>query len=332
MEKKYYENKIYELTKAILDDKILIDIKKQRREEIKKQLKSNIKDKTRKNLKRELEYIDTDENIEELVQFNHSKNFLMEVEPNEKIVLAMGINPGGGSEIIKHSEVTNDSIYFIKDDNNELEDKEILNIFNGCYVFTHGYHRANYDIFEKIHAKAHWAKKGYLSDDEIYKMVKNSAKYNDKDFNNLDITKITQTIGKMQEIEMNKRSGPYVMFGDLIWYSDGTQANLEKSLKMEKNYFNENIKRIIELNIEYYNPKLIVVTNAFASNLIRKALDNETINKNRQYEDVLDCKNVPIILSGMVSGRRSMDIYSRERLKDRIKEIYEKVEKGEWKK
>lgn len=37
-------------------------------------------------------------------------------------------------------------------------------------------------------------------------------------------------------------------------------------------------------------------------------------------------KNVPIILSGMVSGRRSMDTYSRARLEDRIKEIYKTVE------
>lgn len=115
-------------------------------------------------------------------------------------------------------------------------------------------------------------------------------------------------------------------FGDLIWYSDGTQENLKKSLRMKKSYFYDNIKKIIELNIAYYNPKLIVVTNAFASDLIKKAISNEESNKNREYKDVLYYKNVPIILSGMVSGRRSMDTYSRIRLEDRIKEIYEKVE------
>ena len=115
-------------------------------------------------------------------------------------------------------------------------------------------------------------------------------------------------------------------FGDLIWYSDGTQENLKKSLRMKKSYFYDNIKKIIELNIAYYNPKLIVVTNAFASDLIETALLNEESNKNREYEDVLYYKNIPIILSGMVSGRRIMDTYSRIRLEDRIKEIYEKVE------
>ena len=104
---------------------------------------------------------------------------------------------------------------------------------------------------------------------------------------------------------------------------------LKKSLRREKSYFYDNIKKIIELNIAYYNPKLIVVTNAFASDLIETAVSNEESNKNKKYEDVLYYKNVPIILSGMVSGRRIMDTYSRVRLEDRIKEIYEKVENDE---
>lgn len=328
MNKLDYENKIYELTQKILDDEILIEIKKQRREEIKEQLQSkrNIKTQTKKDLERELSAIDTDDKIKELVKYNHSKNFLMDIEPNEKVVLAMGINPGGGSEIIKHSEVTKDSIFFIKDEDLKDEEKNSLKIFNNCYVFTHGYHKANYQIFKKINAKAHWAKEGYLSADEICKMVKNSAEYNGIDFKSSEIEKITQVIRRMQKIEGEKNDGPYVMFGDLIWYSDGIQANLKKSLRMEKSNFYENIKKIMELNIAYYNPKLIVVTNAFASYLIKKALINEKSNKNRDYEDVLYHKNVPIILSGMVSGRRSMDTYSRARLEDRIKEIYEAVE------
>lgn len=127
-------------------------------------------------------------------------------------------------------------------------------------------------------------------------------------------------------MKKNKIMDLMLCFGDLIWYSDGTQENLKKSLRMKKSYFYDNIKKIIELNIAYYNPKLIVVTNAFASDLIETALLNEESNKNREYEDVLYYKNVPIILSGMVSGRRIMDTYSRIRLEDRIKEIYEKVE------
>lgn len=157
MNKIDYENKIYELTQEILDDEILIEIKKQRREEIKEQLQSkrNIKTQTKKDLERELSAIDTDDKIKELVKYNHSKNFLMDIEPNEKVVLVMGINPGGGSEIIKHPKVTKDSIFFIKDEYLKDEEKNSLKIFNNCYVFTHGYHKANYQIFKKINAKAH---------------------------------------------------------------------------------------------------------------------------------------------------------------------------------
>ena len=68
MNKLDYENKIYELTQKILDDEILIEIKKQRREEIKEQLQSkrNIKTQTKKDLERELSAIDTDDKIKEL--------------------------------------------------------------------------------------------------------------------------------------------------------------------------------------------------------------------------------------------------------------------------
>ena len=68
MNKKDYENKIYKLTQEILDDEILIKIKKQRREEIKRQLKLNIKEQTKRILERELNFIDKDDKIKELVK------------------------------------------------------------------------------------------------------------------------------------------------------------------------------------------------------------------------------------------------------------------------
>ena len=79
----------------------------------------------------------------------------------------------------------------------------------------------------------------------------------------------------------------------------------------------------MELNIEYYNPKLIVITNAKASRLVEEALENEEENINRKHRDVLIYKKTPIILGSMVSGRRIMDIFSQERLRDRIEELYE---------
>ncbi len=212
MNKKVYENKIYKLTQEILDDVILIDIKKQRRGKIKEQLQSNIKEQIKKNLEAELEYISSDEKIKELIQYNHSENFLINIPQNEKIVLAMGINPGGGSEIIRNLEETKDAILFINDTYLKKEEKNSLRIFNNYYIFTHGYHKANYEIFKKIHARAHWAQDGYLSRDEIYKMVKNSAQYNNINLENLDIKKINETIEHMQKKEKQKHDGPYVMF------------------------------------------------------------------------------------------------------------------------
>lgn len=322
MNKESYENRISNLTKELLNHEKLIEIKKQRREEIKNQLPST-KNKKRRDLEKELSFIDTDDKIGKLVKFNYTEDFLMNVEKGENCVLAMGINPGGGTKIVKGPEVTHDVIFFTNKEALSEEEVDALKIFDNCYVFKHGYHGSNYEIFEKIDARAHWSKEGYLSDEEIKKIVKNCAYKSEKiKYEDVDIPLVIQAIRKMQQNEREKHKGPYVLFGDLIWYNDGTQANLESALKEKDSNFYNNIKEIIELNIEYYNPRVITITNAAASHLVEDALSNENENINKKYKDVLTYKNTPIILGSMVSGQRQMDTYSKARFKDRIEEFY----------
>lgn len=296
-DKKYYEEEICKITRKILNEEELTKI-------------NNIEN-----------GLDRDENnikIRELVENNFSKDFLMEIPKDANNVLLMGINPGGGKEIICRKEKTKDSILFLE--NLTKEEEQELKIFNGVYVYTYGYHKANYNLFTRINAKAHWAMEGYLDNYEIEKMIKNvKDEPYDKTQNIINI------IRKMQKKEREKTRGKYkkdvyVLFGDLLWYSDGKQKNIEQAINTEN--LNENIKRIMELNIEYYNPKLIVITNAKASHLVEDALKNEKENVNRKYRDVLIYKNTPIILASMVSGRRPMDTFSQERLKQRIEELY----------
>ena len=99
----------------------------------------------------------------ELVNNNFSKDFLMELPKNGNVVLSMGMNPGGGNEIVNFENKTKDSIFFLSNDLNK-DEKDNLKIFNDVYIFTKNYYKANYEIFEEINAKAHWAMDGYLSD------------------------------------------------------------------------------------------------------------------------------------------------------------------------
>ena len=74
---------------------------------------------------------------------------------------------------------------------------------------------------------------------------------------------------------------------------------------------------------------MMVVTNAYASDLIKDALKG---NAEKNEEDMLFYKETYIIFSGMVSGQRAVDKYSYIRLKRRIEELYKKRRKVNWKK
>jgi len=124
-----------------------------------------------------------------------------------------------------------------------------------------------------------------------------------------------------------------LIFADLIYYHDKKQKNIEKILKEtynkdERKELRNNVKNMILEHIEMFAPKLIVVTNAYASNLIYESF---VAKENKKYDvkeeikdDVIKERNVPpIILSGMVSGQRALDKYSYYRLKKRISEVYQ---------
>ena len=258
---------------------------------------------------------------EKLVEHNFSKDFLMELPKDGNVVLSLGINPGGGNEYIVEKEKTKDSIFFLE--NLDKKEEEELSIFSNVYVFN--YYKPNYQLFEGIGAKAHWAMEGYLEDNEIEKMISNSKKK--KITTNYNKERIIELIRKMQRIEREKdkkeyNKKVYVLFGDLLWYADGNQRNVEIAASTDEN-LNTDIKEIIELNIKYYKPKLIVITNAKASHWVKEALKEEEKDNNKyEKSDVIFFKGVPIILASMVSGRRPMDEFSKFRLKERIKEYY----------
>ena len=258
-------------------------------------------------------------NEQKIDKENFTKNFLMKKTNAKDIVLSMGINPGREEKQYKANEKVNDYIYFWNTKNLTKKEKHDLKVFNDYYVFKHSYHSENYKIFSKLDAKAHWGQEDYLSEDEIKKMLKNCG----KDLKENYVKRIVEIIRKMQDEEGNKK-GPYVFFSDLIWYSDSNQKTIEEALKQEIPEFNEKIIELVKLNIEYYKPKLIVVTNSFASKLIEKAKFNSNDDLN-EHNSMIELFDVPIILASMVSGRKSMDIFSKERLKEQIAKVYKRI-------
>ncbi|MDR1389242.1 MAG: hypothetical protein LBJ31_04635 [Treponema sp.] len=75
--------------------------------------------------------------------------------------------------------------------------------------------------------------------------------------------------------------------------------------------------------IQKLGPKIIVVGNAHASDLIQKDFGCTFDDKIGTYR-IKKFNNVPIFFSGMITGSRALDIGSRERLKWHIKFVKEK--------
>ncbi len=67
--------------------------------------------------------------------------------------------------------------------------------------------------------------------------------------------------------------------------------------------------------LEMVDPPVIVVPNAFASGILRNALKAGEMSPEHGCHFIdLDNRQVPIFFSGMLTGQRAMDVYSRDRL------------------
>jgi hypothetical protein len=110
---------------------------------------------------------------------------------------------------------------------------------------------------------------------------------------------------------------------DLLLIRNTNQKDIEKLIKLHKDFLNEQICLMIEL-IKLLNPKTVVIENAFASKLIQ---DKLKLDFNNNYGTYLIDKKIPVFYSGMLTGGRALDLGSLERLKWHIKYCIEKCKK-----
>jgi hypothetical protein len=107
---------------------------------------------------------------------------------------------------------------------------------------------------------------------------------------------------------------------DMKWSYLDIYFSCEKEQKKLKEYegsefLKEQFNTSKEI-IEKLTPKMIVVGNAYASHIIQKDkyFDCKFDDKIGTYR-IKKYNNIPIFFSGMITGQRALDIYSRERLK-----------------
>ena len=198
---------------------------------------------------------------------------------NEKSIMIMGINPAGS----------------------EVDPDDYLCIVPG------------YDLSKKYGSK--YSSKGYFEPN--YELIKDIAK--DLDirlfWSSYDIAEVfnnDEEFIQKHNAEILK-NGLYLVFTDIIYFHETSSEILYKILKDDRDLDNC-IKKLLETQIEYYNPKYIIVTNAWVSNKIHKIYNIESPKTNVIINDI------HFIFSGFVSAGR-LDKYNKLRLKEEIKRI-----------
>lgn len=235
---------------------------------------------------------------------------------------------------------------------NKVLSTEINNIIdkyeiNEKYIWRK-YYNPNFEIFSDIKAVYPWAalnKKDKLEKyfEEILtkqnqKMIekRENSKKDTKEYKRLNNKIKKQNINEdlkklmdMYENEHNKytENNPIVFFNDLFWIADSNQDDLVSILdKCNKDKMKDFVKKILNIYIEEYSLKLIVVTNVIVSEYIKDAIiENQNDKKNVDNECVFEYKYggriIPIIFSGYIAN--GMDKFSKARLKKDIKKYYE---------
>ncbi len=174
------------------------------------------------------------------------------------------------------------------------------------------------DFFRWDNAKKHlneFIKKSL----EIDNMARNSYPFH------LALTEIAEKIGFKVNYE----------FVDMFLLRETSQGNLEPYI-CENNECNNSPKLndfgkkqfdlLLEI-IQTINPKIILVVNALASKIFKNELSSSLRWEEEIGTYVLTMKNAkrnvncPVFLSGMLSGQRALDIFSKERLIWHMKKV-----------
>ncbi len=173
--------------------------------------------------------------------------------------------------------------------------------YRGAFTFEEFFKKENIDEYKDIYIKeGKWAKEKY----SYYKKIRESW----KEFEHIDlfVYRITnQNYFKKNCLKCGKELKEDFVIGD-FWL--------------------EQLKISLEA-IKMINPKIIIVANAFASDIINKYKELFKLNNTDNFElkgyDVLKIgeRDMPILFSSMLTQQRALDNHSFRRLVWQVKKI-----------
>ena len=213
-------------------------------------------------------------------------------------ILIVGLNPSGEKKDEKLM------LQYIPDEDGNLKHfVKSKKQPNGCIYPS--YFKPNYDLVKVLNPKMWWSSLNDIRTRVKEYLDKVKANYDERELFHMYIDK---------ELEKDDQR-PYLIFCDLINYHETKSEKLKKMLK--ENYESIAID-IFETYLEFYEPKMIIVTNAFVSSLILKQyalVDNDITSIKIDIKG----KVYLIIFSGFVASGK-LDKFNKNRLINEIKE------------
>lgn len=260
-------------------------------------------------------------NYEELIDL--SKEINKQIEKKLKEKLGMSVPP------MKPLKLYGKCKYLIMNVNPSINDKDKLLLENSFLTID----KDKYDLGDEEIKKIDGELIFQYFYSKIYQMIKeidNGVSLfweNKKSFQNLIISLTDKNIGESAKEVLNKieknlpeKENDEIVFGELIYFRCKEQREIKKVIEEDEN-LKEKIKNFLEMQIEYYNPKFVIITNSFVSNFFEENILGEIIEK-RHIKDIptsLIHNNRRFFLSTMFSSG-NIDNYSVKRLQNEIKE------------
>lgn len=104
---------------------------------------------------------------------------------------------------------------------------------------------------------------------------------------------------------------------DLFFFRETKQDNFKRLILDGKNLKSFAIEQLSlsKKLLETINPMIIVVVNAFASDVFKKTFGSKFDEKLGYYKTIVNGRSVPTFLGSMLTGQRAMDRFSYQRLR-----------------
>lgn len=215
---------------------------------------------------------------------------------NNEFTLVVGLNPSATDIDAERGNIDRLLLYvpYIDGIGNKHDPYEMIKHFGNSDLTYNNYFKQPCDLFLGKGFQPIWTNKQYLQ------QISHNLETDEYNF----LNKYPDT-------------GKYVIFSDLLFYKETDSKVLWKILHNDSNLV-ASVTELFKLQIKFYNPKVVLINNAYGSRIIHDGLFKKSANQaSADYNSSIQYKRTRIVFSALVSGGH-VDVFAFKRLKREI--------------